>query len=416
MIKKKHLADTRTSIILFALVFITYSIVYMTKNCYSAAMAAIVNDGVMTKSQTGLISSAFYLIYAPFQIIGGFAADKYSPHKLILIGTMGAGIANLLIYFTHSYVAMIIIWSLNAAVQFGIWPSIFKIVSSELDPRHSAVAIFYIGLASITGLFMSYALAVFILDWKNNFLVSAIVLFAVTLIFFFAYTKIEKRMIVEEDAPAEQSVKPQIYEKKKGEFLSVLIKSGIPLVFIVYIIHTMLNLGIKAVAPVMLMESYESVSPSLASALNIILVLFGAIGIFVASIRVFRRISPPLVVCGFLALCLPFLFLVNGVGETSVIAVVFAMAVIMIFLSTSSNYIFPMAKTFSAYGCVGTVSGLFNCMASIGIVLSNFFFTRFSENYGWEFTTKFWIYLSISAVILCLIANPIWRKFVKSIK
>ena len=127
--KRKYLVDKKLSLVLFAVVFLTYSLVYMTKNCYSAAMAAIVAEGIMTKSQTGLISAAFYIVYAPFQIVGGFAADKYPPHRLILIGTMSAGIANLLIYFfTQSYVAMLIIWSLNALAQFGIWPSIFKIV------------------------------------------------------------------------------------------------------------------------------------------------------------------------------------------------------------------------------------------------------------------------------------------------
>ena len=35
-------------------------------NEWSEAMASIVDAGVMTKSQTGLIAAAFYLVYAPF--------------------------------------------------------------------------------------------------------------------------------------------------------------------------------------------------------------------------------------------------------------------------------------------------------------------------------------------------------------
>ena len=97
--KLKCLSDSKKSICLFLLVFISYSLIYMTKNCYSAAMADIVKDGIMTKSQTGLISACFYLVYAVFQVVGGVAADRFAPHKLVLIGYIGAGIANMLIYF-----------------------------------------------------------------------------------------------------------------------------------------------------------------------------------------------------------------------------------------------------------------------------------------------------------------------------
>ena len=69
---RKYVADHRYSGLLFVLVFMMYSLVYMTKNCYSAAMASIVDAGIMTKSQTGLIAACFYLVYAPFQIIGGW--------------------------------------------------------------------------------------------------------------------------------------------------------------------------------------------------------------------------------------------------------------------------------------------------------------------------------------------------------
>ena len=47
-----------------------YSIVYMTKNCFNAALADIVNEGILTKSQTGSITAAFYIVYAPLQIVG----------------------------------------------------------------------------------------------------------------------------------------------------------------------------------------------------------------------------------------------------------------------------------------------------------------------------------------------------------
>ena len=83
---------------LFVYLFMMYAVVYMTKSMFSSAMATIVEEGFMTKSQTGLINAVFWLVYALFQVVGGFAADKYSPHKLITIGLVGAIIANIVIY------------------------------------------------------------------------------------------------------------------------------------------------------------------------------------------------------------------------------------------------------------------------------------------------------------------------------
>ena len=173
----KYLSDYKKSALLFILIFTSYSLVYMTKNCYSAAMVHLVNEKVLTKSQTGTINSVFYLVYAPFQILGGVAADRYSPYKIIAIGVLGAAISNLLILFVSNYYLILIIWAFNGAIQFGIWPGVFKIVSQGLAPSHRRNAIFYISFSSTLGLIMSYVLAGVVSGWKGNFIVSSISLF-----------------------------------------------------------------------------------------------------------------------------------------------------------------------------------------------------------------------------------------------
>ena len=94
-------------------------------------MAAIIADGIMTKSQTGLITAMFYLVYAPLQVVGGKLADRWRPDLLILIGLVGSAIANFIIYLNQSYYLMLVVWTLNSVVQAALWPSIFKIISSE---------------------------------------------------------------------------------------------------------------------------------------------------------------------------------------------------------------------------------------------------------------------------------------------
>ena len=166
----------------------------------------------------------------------------------------------------------------------------------------------------------------------------------------------------------------------------------------------------------MLMENYEGVTPSLANAFNIFLILSGVLGIFVASIKCFRRFSPATVVAGFFAIILPLLFVVSKIGRLDIAIIIASLSVSMLSFAASAVVFHRISRAFAPYGCAATVSGIFNCMASIGLVLSNFFFTRFSDNFGWSFTTQFWFVLMALALVLCIIAIPFWKKFVKTLE
>ena len=71
-----HLENRRISRQFYLIIWIEYALIYMTKNCFGAAMASIVNEGFMTKSQTGLINAVFFIFYGPLQIVGGLLADR----------------------------------------------------------------------------------------------------------------------------------------------------------------------------------------------------------------------------------------------------------------------------------------------------------------------------------------------------
>ena len=408
--KQRYIRGHKKSLSLFLLVFVVYALIYMTKNCYSAAMASIVDAGVMTKSQTGLIAAAFYLVYAPFQIVGGIAADKYSPAKLILLGMAGAGLCNLLVYLVDGYVAMIIIWSLNAVFQFGIWPSIFKIVVSELNPEDRMRGIFFINFSTPAGLLISYLVAIFVSEWKLNFLVSAITLFVLCLTFYPIYKYLSRDM-VEEDT---ESLKSEKLAAPSGkELFKILVKAGIPLMLVVGMAQSMINLGVKALAPTMLMESYAAVSPALANALNIILVVAGPIGLCVSRLSFFRKFSEPLVITCFFAVMLVPLFVITFIGKLPVGVIVVALFFLMVATSGTSIFFSYIYKKFEKFGIVATITGLFNCVASLGIVLANYVFARIADNSGWEITTIYWLIFIAASFLLMLACVPIFKRFEK---
>ena len=409
--ERKCLTDHKKSIVLFLLVFITYSLIYVTKNCYSAAMAAIIDAGIMTKSETGLIASAFYIVYAPFQIVGGVAADKYSPAKLILIGVAGAGVCNLLIYFVEGYVAMIIIWSLNAMFQFGIWPSIFKIVATQLSPDHRMRGVFLIYFATSLGLLLSYVIAIIVSEWKLNFLISSIILFVTGIVFFLVYFSLKKDMVPDTERGVEKTSFEAKYSGK--ELFLIIVKAGIPLAIFAGMIQSMLNLGVKSLAPTMLMESYEAVTPAIGNALNIILVLAGPGGLFVSRMKLFKRISEPCAVSVCFAAMLVPLSIIIFVGKAPLALIVAALTLLMTVASASSIFFPFMYKKFDKFDCVATLTGISNCMASFGIVLANYVFARIADSYSWEITAIGWFALVAFSFVVSVVLIPIWKRFEK---
>ena len=184
------------NIYLLSLLFLLYTSIYISKNMFAAAMASIVEAGDMTKSQTGAISAVFWVVYGIMQIPGGLAADRFKPSNLIVIGMVGAVLTNLVIYLNQSYEVIMIAWALNAAVQFGLWPGIFKIITTEMLPSMRKNGMFWIVFGTSFGIGVSMVIASFVSQWKQNFVVAFAMLTAILVLWLISYPILEKKMIV----------------------------------------------------------------------------------------------------------------------------------------------------------------------------------------------------------------------------
>lgn len=407
-LKVKYLENEKRSLFLFAFVWVLYAIIYMTKMCYSAAIASIVAEGIFTKSQTGAITAAFYLMYGIFQIPGGIMADKYSPYKLILIGFAGATLSNAVIFINQNYAVMMGAWIFNGIIQAAVWPSMFKIFSSQLAPKHRAKAVYYAGTSATLGEAICYIIASFVTKWQYNFFVSAAVLAISTVAWIIIYPRMEASMVTTE-IPLPQK------EKKQSGVWKIALSSGLVIVIVVALLRSMLVTGVKTLTPVMIMESYNGVSASAATRLNTILVVVGACNVFLGRLVYPKFIkNESTVLTLFIGLTIPALVLIMFVGKIPVTLAFVALAFFVVMLLTAGLFSGSYnVRYFNQFGCGALFAAIINAAAAFGMVLANYGFTLFADLFGWQASTRMWLVVGIVMLVLSAISIPAWGKFLK---
>lgn len=406
-----HLANKKVSRELFWLIWIIYAVVYMTKNCFSAALAAIVQEGVLTKSQTGLITSVFYLVYAPLQVLGGVFADKYNPERMIKIGLAGSGIANLIIFLNQNYYVMLIAWIFNAITQFALWPSVFKIISSQIIKSDRKMGAFYISFASSTGLLLAYIVAAFVTKWQYNFAISAFLLFAFAIILHFVYDEIDKEYMIH-DKVTEEKTKAEATDKST---VWIFLASGFFATVVLALVRMIVDQGVKTLSPTILMEMYDNISPSIGNMLNSFIIISGMLGMLLVKLVLYPKYIKDEMTGNviLLAAAIPFALVITLVGKINIVFIIAAMCGIAAIFTAMGLFSSYFNMRFAKFGKDGTAAGICNAGASFGVVLQSYGLLFIAEHFGWESVTVLWVALIVASALLILAVLPMWKRFKK---
>ena len=271
-----HFENKRVSRLFFVFLWLMYAVVYMTKNCFSGALAKIVEQGALTLTQAGIINAVFYFVYAPLQVVGGIFADKYSPEKLIAVGLLGSAVSNIVIYFNQSFTVMLISWIFNAIIQFALWPSVFKILSSQLVRSDRSKMVFFMSFAMSGGLVFAYLVAAFVERWQDNFLISSISLTVLAILLIAICKRLDP--LLKKDK-AEQIKTDELPRATKTTAKRVFVGSGFLMMLIAMFFCSMVESSVKNYSATMIFQSYESISPTVANLLGVLIIIAGILGI-----------------------------------------------------------------------------------------------------------------------------------------
>ena len=402
----------KKSTYLIVVLCLVYMCINFARANYTASVAYIVGRGIFSKSASGFIASSFYVFYSIGQIVGGRLVDKFMPKRMITLGLVGAAVTSMMLCFSTNYTYVLIVWTLNGCMQFGVWPGISRMIAKDIMPQHKEKACFYISYAAPVGNLFSYFLATFLLEaygWSAMFAVSSIILFA-ALIF---WKQMEKHAS-DERFPKHTRVEIKGNIKVYVPFSKVFLTSGLAFMLIPSFCRCLLLFGMTSWAPTMLMESYR-IPSGIASLQTLILLAIQIIGL-VALAPLMKKITDPIIGHLVLALaCVVPLSVLCSVGEIPMTTAFVMLALVLIFVNSMFVFMTEYSILFEPLGQTGLVSGIINAIASAGVVFANGLFGILSEQFGWSKVVVVWVVIAILTILFAIIAYFYNKRFWQSI-
>ncbi|MDR1120663.1 MAG: MFS transporter [Dysgonamonadaceae bacterium] len=112
---KKSLKRLQWSFFLSATV--GYGLYYVCRLSLNIVKKPLVDSGILTEKELGIIGSALFFSYAIGKFVNGFLADRVNIKRFMATGLIISSAVNIILGFSHSFWVFVILWGLNGWVQ-----------------------------------------------------------------------------------------------------------------------------------------------------------------------------------------------------------------------------------------------------------------------------------------------------------
>ena len=119
---------------MIAAIWLTYACFYLGRVNLSVVLPMLAQDLDISLAQVGALGTVFFWIYGIGHFVSGELGTRVSPFRLISLGLLGIALVNIVFAFQTSFLAMLLLWSLNGVAQSGGWAPMFRILAERL-PR-----------------------------------------------------------------------------------------------------------------------------------------------------------------------------------------------------------------------------------------------------------------------------------------
>lgn len=397
---------------LCALLSLLYFTSYITRLNFSASIAEMVSVGVFTKNQGGVIGTALFFTYGFGQIISGVLSDKFDPGKIVAVGLVLTAVCNMLFAFSNSVAVMAVLWGVNGFAQALFWPPIVRILSYYFDDSGYAKGNLAVSYACHGATILIYLIVPFgikVADWRFSFFFGALFAAAVLIVWCAGYWRLVAKM--EKAAQRERKVSPSA----PSPLFKTLAASGVLLILVAIALQGYLKDGIQSWLPTFFTEVFEMDS-SRAILMNMVVPVSSIIFVSLATV-LFRKVFKNEVAESiFLFSITTALSLLVSVFYTKSPAVTLVLSALIIGCAHGINtmLISFLPRRFERIGKAATVGGICNASVYVGSAASSYGIALIATNVGWFATLISWGIIAFAGIVVCIIALPRWKKYIKT--
>lgn len=209
-----------------------YGLYYVCRLSLSVVKKPLVDAGILTESELGIVGSALFFAYAFGKLTNGFLADRVNIKRFMAIGLLISGLINIALGSSSSFWVFAILWGINGWVQsMGAPSSVVALSRWFTDKQRGSYYGFWSASHNIGEAltFIATAFVVSIAGWRWGFEAAGITgVVGAVIIFFFLHDSPRGKGLVPvmEKKEIDKSVGKMQIEVLKNPFIWILALSS----------------------------------------------------------------------------------------------------------------------------------------------------------------------------------------------
>lgn len=405
---------------------IGYGTYYVCRLSLNVIKKPIVDNGVFSETELGIIGSVLFFTYAIGKFTNGFLADRSNIKRLMSTGLLVTALVNLALGFTNSFILFAVLWGLSGWFQSMGAASCVVGLSRWFNDKNRGTFYGFWSASHNIGEAMTFIFVASIVSafgWQYGFIGAAIVGLAgvVLLLTFFHDTPASKGVTLPGIKVEEKKQDTESYNKAQ----SAVLKN--PLIWILALSSAFMYISRYAVNSwgIFYLENekgYTTIDASFIISINSILGIVGTISSGLVSDKIFKgNRYLPAVIFGLLnALALCLFLLIPGhhlwVDATAMVLFGLSIGVLLCFLGgLMAVDIAPKNASGAALGVVGVASyvgaGIQDIMSGL-LIEGNKHLVNGVETYDFTYINYFWIGAALMSVLMTCI---VWKAKPKTV-
>lgn len=373
----------KQNIRIFLVCYASYLFIYVARLNLSMAAPGLKDLAVLSTEQIGLLGSVFSVVYACGRLLSGILSDRIAPWKMISTGLVLCGVSNICFSLFPPFLAILLLWGVNAFAQSMLWGAILRILSAiypeNVAKKRASYMATTVASGNLVGILLNKELIIrFGVSWA--FLVPGAITLMLS-IFVVIHTH--------------QVLLPASVKSSRG-FALLLKKPSVQKMLIPALIHGVLKDNISLWMTVYIMDSF-GIDLEKSSYYILLIPVVGFLARLLAPelYRMAGEKDKTLLVWGFAASAAGALLLTFW-ATSAWVSILYLSLIYMAVSVMNGCFLSFFPLRFTKEGYVASVSGIMDFATYLGTGLSAAFFGKMIDAFGYASMFVTW------AIICCL--------------